>query len=146
MAQTLTEGKEDAKPNNAPVGRVMLVLLRFIDPDNNERIFDSEKERYWMPVDLYIGGADMQSFTCCTAASGIRSSLTWALYHTMNHIKDSSNQGMILAFAYENQAGAKVPVDQVEEEMENSTIKITVKNSADSGKNVEIVEECDKSR
>ncbi len=32
--------------------------LRFIDPHNKERLVDPEKERYWMPVDLYVGGAE----------------------------------------------------------------------------------------
>lgn len=32
--------------------------LRFIDPRNSTRLVDPEKERYWMPVDLYIGGSE----------------------------------------------------------------------------------------
>ena len=32
--------------------------LRFIDPKNDKMIFDPAKEKYWMPVDLYIGGAE----------------------------------------------------------------------------------------
>ncbi len=32
--------------------------LRYIDPHNTERFVDPEKERYWMPVDLYVGGAE----------------------------------------------------------------------------------------
>ncbi|HHJ53023.1 MAG TPA: leucine--tRNA ligase, partial [Caldithrix abyssi] len=32
--------------------------LRFIDPHNDEQIVDPEKEKYWMPVDLYVGGAE----------------------------------------------------------------------------------------
>ena len=32
--------------------------LRFIDPHNPGRVVDPELERYWMPVDLYIGGAE----------------------------------------------------------------------------------------
>ncbi|HSF67085.1 MAG TPA: leucine--tRNA ligase [Nitrospiraceae bacterium] len=32
--------------------------LRFIDPKNQSRLVDPEKERYWMPVDLYIGGSE----------------------------------------------------------------------------------------
>jgi len=32
--------------------------LRYIDPDNNDKPFDPEKEEYWLPVDLYIGGAE----------------------------------------------------------------------------------------
>ncbi len=32
--------------------------LRYIDPKNNENAWDSDKESYWMPVDLYVGGAE----------------------------------------------------------------------------------------
>ncbi|AKF06562.1 leucine--tRNA ligase [Sandaracinus amylolyticus] len=32
--------------------------LRFIDPKNRERIFDPEKVKRWLPVDLYVGGAE----------------------------------------------------------------------------------------
>ena len=32
--------------------------LRFCDPQNKERPWSEEAERYWMPVDLYVGGAE----------------------------------------------------------------------------------------
>jgi leucyl-tRNA synthetase len=32
--------------------------LRYTDPKNEQAAFDPEKERYWLPVDLYIGGAE----------------------------------------------------------------------------------------
>ena len=32
--------------------------LRFIDPKNATQLVDQVKERYWMPVDLYIGGSE----------------------------------------------------------------------------------------
>ncbi len=32
--------------------------LRFIDPKNQQQLVDPELERYWMPVDLYIGGSE----------------------------------------------------------------------------------------
>lgn len=32
--------------------------LRFIDPRNGQAFVDREKERAWMPVDLYVGGAE----------------------------------------------------------------------------------------
>jgi leucyl-tRNA synthetase len=32
--------------------------LRFLDPKNTERFIDPEVERAWMPVDLYVGGAE----------------------------------------------------------------------------------------
>jgi leucyl-tRNA synthetase len=32
--------------------------LRYIDPKNKERFVDPDKEKYWMPVDLYVGGVE----------------------------------------------------------------------------------------
>ncbi|MCD6377056.1 MAG: leucine--tRNA ligase [Caldisericaceae bacterium] len=32
--------------------------LRFIDPHNDQKLVDPEKEKYWMPVDLYVGGTE----------------------------------------------------------------------------------------
>ncbi|MDH5626414.1 MAG: class I tRNA ligase family protein, partial [Nitrospira sp.] len=32
--------------------------LRFIDPKNKTQLVDPAKERYWMPVDLYVGGSE----------------------------------------------------------------------------------------
>src|SRR6185369_6790157 len=33
-------------------------FLRFIDPRNNERFIDAAKAKAWMPIDLYVGGAE----------------------------------------------------------------------------------------
>ena len=33
-------------------------FLRYIDPNNSLKAWDESKEKYWMPVDLYIGGAE----------------------------------------------------------------------------------------
>ncbi|RYG64959.1 leucine--tRNA ligase, partial [bacterium] len=32
--------------------------LRYLDPHNEQRFVDPEKEKYWMPVDLYVGGVE----------------------------------------------------------------------------------------
>ncbi|HSX25137.1 MAG TPA: leucine--tRNA ligase [Candidatus Andersenbacteria bacterium] len=32
--------------------------LRYIDPKNSEQLVDSQKEKAWMPVDIYVGGAE----------------------------------------------------------------------------------------
>jgi leucyl-tRNA synthetase len=32
--------------------------LRYIDPTNEEHFCDPQAEKYWMPVDLYVGGAE----------------------------------------------------------------------------------------
>ena len=33
-------------------------FLRYLDPHNNNKLFDFELQKYWMPVDLYLGGAE----------------------------------------------------------------------------------------
>ena len=32
--------------------------LRFLDPHNDRQLVDPEREKYWMPVDLYVGGGE----------------------------------------------------------------------------------------
>ena len=32
--------------------------LRYMDPKNNKALVDPKKEKYWAPVDLYVGGAE----------------------------------------------------------------------------------------
>lgn len=32
--------------------------LRYIDPKNKKSLIDKNKEKYWIPVDLYVGGAE----------------------------------------------------------------------------------------
>jgi leucyl-tRNA synthetase len=32
--------------------------LRYLDPNNTEKLVDPAKEKYWMPVDLYVGGVE----------------------------------------------------------------------------------------
>ncbi|MFC1623484.1 class I tRNA ligase family protein, partial [Patescibacteria group bacterium] len=32
--------------------------LRYIDPKNNEALVNKDKEKYWSPVDFYVGGAE----------------------------------------------------------------------------------------
>lgn len=33
-------------------------FLRYTDPKNNKAPFDFKKQKYWMPVDLYVGGSE----------------------------------------------------------------------------------------
>ncbi len=32
--------------------------LRYLDPQNDEAFCDPAKLKYWLPVDLYVGGAE----------------------------------------------------------------------------------------
>ncbi|MFH0843626.1 MAG: leucine--tRNA ligase [Bacteroidota bacterium] len=89
--------------------------LRFIDPHNKQQIFDPAKEKYWMPVDLYIGGAEHAVLHLLYSRFWHKVLFDLGIVSTDEPYTRLFNQGMILAFAYENEAGAKVAADIVEE-------------------------------
>jgi leucyl-tRNA synthetase len=89
--------------------------LRFIDPKNDNRIFDQAKEKYWMPVDLYIGGAEHAVLHLLYSRFWHKVLFDLGIVSTDEPYLRLFNQGMILAYAYENETGAKVSADQVEE-------------------------------
>jgi leucyl-tRNA synthetase len=89
--------------------------LRFIDPHNDELIFDPAMEKYWMPVDLYIGGAEHAVLHLLYSRFWHKVLYDLGIVSTDEPYKRLFNQGMILAFAYETGTGAKVPSDEVEE-------------------------------
>ncbi len=89
--------------------------LRYIDPLNEDSIFDVKKEQYWMPVDLYIGGAEHAVLHLLYARFWHKVLFDLGIVSTDEPFQKLFNQGMILAFAYETATGAKVSSDLVEE-------------------------------
>ena len=70
--------------------------LRYIDPDNNSRLCDSEKEKYWMPVDLYIGGAEHAVLHLLYSRFWHKFLFDIGFVSTKEPFKKLINQGMIL--------------------------------------------------
>jgi leucyl-tRNA synthetase len=89
--------------------------LRFIDPSNDKMIFDVAKEKYWMPVDLYIGGAEHAVLHLLYSRFWHKVLFDLGIVSTDEPYKRLFNQGMILAFAFETESGSKVSGDLVEE-------------------------------
>jgi leucyl-tRNA synthetase len=89
--------------------------LRFIDPKNNRLIFDKAKEEYWMPVDLYIGGAEHAVLHLLYSRFWHKVLFDLGIVSTQEPYQRLFNQGMILAFAFETESGSKVTSDLVEE-------------------------------
>ena len=89
--------------------------LRFIDPKNDHEIFDAAKEKYWMPVDLYIGGAEHAVLHLLYARFWHKVLYDLGIVSTDEPFMKLFNQGMILAFAYESSTGAKVSSDMITE-------------------------------
>jgi leucyl-tRNA synthetase len=89
--------------------------LRFIDSKNDTLIFNSEKEKYWMPVDLYIGGAEHAVLHLLYSRFWHKVLFDLGIVSTDEPYQRLFNQGMILAFAYETESGSKVSGDLVRE-------------------------------
>ena len=89
--------------------------LRFIDPHNTEKFIDPEKEKYWMPVDLYVGGAEHAVLHLLYARFWHKVLYDFGLVSTKEPFHRLVNQGMILSYAYQRKNKALVAIDQVEE-------------------------------
>jgi leucyl-tRNA synthetase len=89
--------------------------LRYIDPLNDQEPFSKAKENYWMPVDLYVGGAEHAVLHLLYSRFWHKVLFDLGIVSTDEPYKKLFNQGMILAFAYETSSGAKVSSDLVEE-------------------------------
>ncbi|MDP4210487.1 MAG: leucine--tRNA ligase [Bacteroidota bacterium] len=89
--------------------------LRYIDPLNDEEPFSKVAENYWMPVDLYVGGAEHAVLHLLYSRFWHKVLFDLGIVSTDEPYQKLFNQGMILAFAYETQTGAKVTSDLVEE-------------------------------
>ena len=89
--------------------------LRFIDPKNDSDPFAEAKEKYWMPVDLYVGGAEHAVLHLLYSRFWHKVLFDLGIVSTNEPFQKLYNQGMILAFAYETVSGSKVPSDLVTE-------------------------------
>ena len=70
--------------------------LRFIDPINPKKGWDTQKEKYWMPVDLYIGGAEHAVLHLLYSRFWHHVLYDLGLVSTKEPFKKLFNQGMIL--------------------------------------------------
>ena len=70
--------------------------LRYLDPDNEQHGWDPEKEKYWMPVDLYIGGAEHAVLHLLYSRFWHKLLYDLGYVSTKEPFKKLINQGMIL--------------------------------------------------
>ena len=89
--------------------------LRYLDPKNNDKFVSKEAENYWMPVDLYIGGAEHAVLHLLYARFWHKVLYDLGLVSTKEPFQRLVNQGMITSFAYQRKNKTLVPVDEVEQ-------------------------------
>jgi leucyl-tRNA synthetase len=91
--------------------------LRFIDPKNATRLVDPEKEKYWMPVDLYVGGAEHAVLHLLYARFWHKVLFDRGDVSSPEPFQKLVNQGMILGEAemtrFRTASGENVPVDEI---------------------------------
>ncbi len=70
--------------------------LRYMDPRNTERAWDPELEKYWGPVDLYLGGTEHAVLHLLYARFWHKVLFDLGLVSTSEPFQKLRNQGMIL--------------------------------------------------
>ncbi len=87
--------------------------LRYIDPTNDKCFADSELLKKWLPVDLYVGGAEHAVLHLLYARFWHKVLFDLGLVPTSEPFHRLVNQGMILGLAYKTPRGVLIPTDQV---------------------------------
>ena len=88
--------------------------LRYIDPSNDNAFADSELLKKWLPVDLYVGGAEHAVLHLLYARFWHKVLFDLGLVPTAEPFQRLVNQGMILGMAYKTKRGVLVPMDKIE--------------------------------
>ena len=89
--------------------------LRFCDPQNDKEAWDKKIEKYWMPVDLYVGGVEHAVLHLLYSRFWHKVLYDCGYVSTLEPFQTLRNQGMILARSYQNSLGAYVAPEDVKE-------------------------------
>lgn len=92
--------------------------LRYIDPKNAQEPFASALEKYWLPVDLYIGGVEHAVLHLLYARFWHKVFYDCGLVSTKEPFKKLFNQGMILGDSYQDARGKYYAPTEVEKKGE----------------------------
>lgn len=88
--------------------------LRYVDPHNNEKLADEDLLKAWLPVDIYIGGAEHAVLHLLYARFWHKFLYDLGVVPTKEPFHKLFNQGMILGTSYRDGRGALVASDKVE--------------------------------
>jgi leucyl-tRNA synthetase len=89
--------------------------LRFIDPKNETEAWDKQLEKYWMPVDLYVGGVEHAVLHLLYARFWHKVLYDCGLVSTPEPFQSLRNQGLLTARSYQKASGLYVSPDEVVE-------------------------------
>src|SRR6476469_7539214 len=102
-------------------------FLRFVDPHNDRHPWDAEKEKYWMPVDLYVGGVEHAVLHLLYSRFWHKVMFDLGHVSTAEPFKRLVNQGLILGemeyHVFETAEGQAVSLPDVRDMNEEATDK-----------------------
>ncbi|MGY3704608.1 leucine--tRNA ligase [Vagococcus martis] len=101
--------------------------LRFIDPHNDEQLADPEKLKEWMPVDVYLGGAEHAVLHLLYARFWHKFLYDIGVVETKEPFQKLYNQGMILGENNEKMSKSKgnvVNPDDIVEQYGADTLRL----------------------
>jgi len=89
--------------------------LRFCDPHNDQEAWDKEKENYWLPVDMYVGGVEHAVLHLLYARFWHKVLYDAGLVSTSEPFQTLRNQGLVTARAFKLPQGGYIPADEITE-------------------------------
>ncbi len=89
------------------MGRSCWYFLRYVDPQNDEKIADEDLLKEWLPVDLYVGGAEHAVLHLLYARFWHKVLYDLGVVPTKEPFQKLVNQGMILGSNHEKMSKSK---------------------------------------
>jgi len=89
--------------------------LRYLDPKNENAPWNPKAEKFWMPVDLYVGGVEHAVLHLLYSRFWHKVLYDCGLVSTKEPFRRLFNQGMILAYSYRDHDGKYYHPSEVEE-------------------------------
>ena len=109
-------GKAKRETNTMPQwGGSCWYYLRYLDALNPDAFASKEAIEYWMPVDLYVGGAEHAVLHLLYARFWHKVLYDLGLVNSKEPFQRLVNQGLITSFAFQRKNKTLVPTDEVEE-------------------------------
>jgi len=88
--------------------------LRFLSPDRDDVAWDRDEERYWMPVDLYVGGSEHATLHLLYARFWHKVLHDAGLVSTREPFQRLVHQGMIHKTSFRDARGKYHGLDEIE--------------------------------
>ncbi|MDR1565743.1 MAG: leucine--tRNA ligase [Treponema sp.] len=114
--------------------------LRYTDPHNADAFAAGDRQDYWAPVDLYVGGVEHAVLHLLYSRFWHKVLYDAGLVNSKEPFMRLVNQGMITSFAYQRKDKTLVPTDEVEKQADGRFVE-----KASGGEVTEVIAKMSKS-